>query len=133
MREGNRYDPRLREAAAEIEAVLKKYDCMGLVHLTGKSHGEFLMHLTPSWSCISLEETKDGKMGIRIRAKGVKVNTPEHENLTATVAAICDFADQCNNWGGTMYKIKAMLQEKMVIDHDPLGHHRINNDDRNTV
>lgn len=133
MSEKKTYSPKLREAMDEIAAVLKKYDCMGMIHLTDQSHGEFLLGLETSWSYIKLEETPSGKTGIRILAKGIKVGTPEHKNLEATVGAICDFADQCNNWGQQMYKLKALLQQSMEIDHDPLGHHRIHNDDRKPV
>ena len=126
------YDPKLREAIQEISAIIAKHDCMGLVQLQSKTHGEFLMQVEgPTWSYLKYERDAKGEViGIRIKAKGVKKDTPEAENLTSTVAAICDFADMSSNWSRQMYQIKDLLNKQMKIEHDPLGHHRITNEDR---
>ena len=58
------YSPKLRKAMAEIKEVLDKYDIVGLVVLHEPSHGEFLLKINPSYSCISFQTD-----GIRINTK----------------------------------------------------------------
>lgn len=59
------YDPRLREAAEEFNTLCKKYDCMGTVLFSSRTHSEFSTYLDASWSVFSVEEP--GK--IRFRSK----------------------------------------------------------------
>lgn len=58
------YDPKLREAAEELKAVCRKYDCAGVVLLVSPTHAEFVNHLEASWSAIRA----DGNQ-VRIRCK----------------------------------------------------------------
>lgn len=124
------YDPKLRSAIREIREVLKKHDCLALINLSSKTHGEFLLHLDSSWSVLKLEDVANGKAGIRVKAKGVKVGTQEHDNLEASVAFICNSADFCNHFGQAFYQLKALIGERSILEHNPLTDDRIFNDDR---
>lgn len=125
------YDQNLRLALEEIKEVLRKRDCMGAVSLNSKTHGEFYIHLAgPSWSYFKTEIQSDGSEGLRLKAKGIKAGTTEHENLEGNVAAVCNFADLFNSWSQSFYRLKATLQNYMDLDHTPLTRDRINNDDR---
>lgn len=62
------YDPKLKQVAVEIRAVLEKHDVGAFVTLTSPTHSEFVMHL-PSWSGLSLENDDQGKPRLRIRIK----------------------------------------------------------------
>lgn len=58
------YSPKLKKAMNEIEAILIKYDIAGIVSLHTPGHGEYLSHLSPSYSCAKFEGDN-----LRIRAK----------------------------------------------------------------
>lgn len=58
------YSPKLKKAAEEIKLTLKKYDIAAHVVLHTPGHSEYLMELTPSYSCVRIEEK-----GFRFRAK----------------------------------------------------------------
>ncbi len=62
-------DPILKTAMKEIEAVLKKYDCAGMVTLASEKHVEFLYEISPSWSCAWLQTMPDGGVAVRVRSK----------------------------------------------------------------
>lgn len=62
------YDPKLKKAKAEIEAVLDKYDISGAVVLHSPGFGEHFMKIDPSYSCAFFDKIPGG-MGIRVRAR----------------------------------------------------------------
>lgn len=127
------YDPNLRLAIAEIQEVLKQRDCMAVINLGSKSHGEFLLHLDTSWTVVTMDKTQDGRAALRVRAKGIKVGTPAHENLESSLAFVCNSADLCNRWGQIFYGIKAKIAQQSILTHDPLTDDKIFNDDREAL
>lgn len=62
------YDPKLKQAAAEMRNILKKYDISAFVSLTSKTHSEFVFHL-PTWSGVQFEEDANGHTQFRIKIK----------------------------------------------------------------
>jgi len=50
MAETERFSPKLKQARAEIEQVLKRFDIAGHVILHEPGFGEIFAHLTPSYS-----------------------------------------------------------------------------------
>lgn len=44
-------ETKLKVAAEEIKDILRKYDLAGAVQLHTPGHGEFFIHLNPSYSC----------------------------------------------------------------------------------
>ena len=66
----SKYDPKLREAAEEIRAVFKKYDCMGTCAMASPTHSEFVFQPETSWSLLRWEETgiRDKPLGLRFRS-----------------------------------------------------------------
>jgi len=59
------YSPRLKRAAAQIKAILEKEDIAGLVVLHTPGYSEYLLHLTPSYSCVKVR----GNGEIRIQSR----------------------------------------------------------------
>lgn len=76
------YDPNLKQALREIEAICVKYDCGGHVNLISQTHGEFSFVL-PKWQCLFEETLPDGRVAIRLRAKKANGDFPERADLTA--------------------------------------------------
>ena len=58
------YSPKLKVAMEEIKAILTKHDIAAGVVLHTPGHSEFLLHLTPTYSCVKPE-----MKGYRFRAK----------------------------------------------------------------
>ncbi len=58
------YNPKLKKAAEEMIQVLKKFDIAGNIVLHTPGHSEYILHITPSYSCAWLENDN-----IRFRAR----------------------------------------------------------------
>lgn len=50
------YSPKLKKAAEEIKQILQKYDIAANVILHTSGHSEYLLHITPTYSCAWLED-----------------------------------------------------------------------------
>ncbi len=48
------YSPKLKKAAEEIKAILKAYDIAASVVLHCPGHSEFILEITPTYSCAKL-------------------------------------------------------------------------------
>lgn len=48
------YSPKLKKAAEEIKAILKKYDIAASIVLHTPGHAEFINEIQPSYSCAKL-------------------------------------------------------------------------------
>lgn len=49
------FNPKLKKAAEEIKLILKKYDLAANIILHTPGHSEYLLEITPSYSCAWLE------------------------------------------------------------------------------
>lgn len=58
------YSPKLKKAAEEIKLILSKYDIAANVVLHTPGHSEYLLHITPKYSCAWIENDM-----IRFRAR----------------------------------------------------------------
>lgn len=118
------YDPKLREAIAEIKAVLKKHDIVGLVSLHSKTHGEFAFEPHASWSLCELipGPTHEATMRFKMRPK-------QKEDLEATTAFIYNTRDFLRMWWGHFEQMCNMIQKHALVLHNPIDG-RISNDDR---
>jgi hypothetical protein len=59
------YNPKLKIAMEEIKAIMKKYDCGGIVVLHLPGHSEYLFKIDPSYSCARFE---NGRVRINVKA-----------------------------------------------------------------
>lgn len=71
------YSPKLKEAAEEIKAILKKHDIAAVVLLHTPGFGEFINHFTPSYSCVKL--VNDGK-ALEIKASAAEYPDKEEKH-----------------------------------------------------
>ncbi len=58
------YSPKLKKAAEEIKQILSKYDIAANIILHTPGHSEYLLHITPTYSCAWLENNV-----VRFRAR----------------------------------------------------------------
>jgi hypothetical protein len=62
-----KFDPKLKECAEELKAIINKYDVAATISLISPTHGEFVIHL-PTWSGVQLEPPD----GVRIKMKAIE-------------------------------------------------------------
>ncbi len=53
---GPQFSAKLRQASAEIKAILKKHDIAGYIHLFEPGHIEYVLKINPSWSVVDVNE-----------------------------------------------------------------------------
>jgi hypothetical protein len=107
---------RLRELAQTIHDLVKAYDVGALVNLQGKKQSEWIMEIEPTWSCIGFEE-RDGRQGVRFRAR-LKTGTPnEKENASLTVGLVLGMITVVNRQKDILVEVMKLLATHMVIEH----------------
>jgi hypothetical protein len=104
-------DPKLKEAAAEIAAVLKKHDIAAIITLQSEDGIEFLREISPTWSCAFFERRDDGALLLRIRAKAEEYPSKEAQKkcVEETVGMIFGFHHQAMQDEEAIMQVLAML------------------------
>lgn len=77
------FDPELRKAAKELEAIAEKYDCAAVCLFVSKTHSEFINHITPEWSVLR----REGPNGIRLRSKKEMFSSKEEQHRVTEASA----------------------------------------------
>lgn len=77
------YSPKLKKAAEEIKSILKKYDIAANCVLHTPGHSEYLLEITPSYSCAWLE---NNVMRFRARKADYNGNTMIRDQKIADTA-----------------------------------------------
>jgi hypothetical protein len=118
------YDSKLREALAEIEQTLKKFDIAAFVTLHSRTHSEFKFCIeAPTWSNVRF--IKDGE------AIHLKLHTKsDHAKTEDTVAMLYSIKDLCALGFQMMDKLSTRIEQDAKVEHVSFGG-GINNDDRN--
>lgn len=83
------HSPNLKMAAMEIEEILKKHDCAGIVQLFEPGFNEMLFHINPTFSCADL----DLKKALKITDPIVDPEHPEKakKKIADTVNMLANF------------------------------------------
>jgi hypothetical protein len=98
-------DPKLKEAMAEIMAVIRKHDIAASVLIENENNAEFLYELSPSWSCISIEQ--DGR--VRVKAQAKTGGDAEKERLRVSIGLIMGILDHAKKQQDDMTMLVDML------------------------
>lgn len=106
-------DPKLKLAADEIKAVLRRHDIAGTVFLGSKAHTEFLFHLPTTWNLI--READEGV--ILIQYKKADATPEKDEALRLTVGLIAGFRDAMRATESNFMNLLASLGKSMDIQH----------------
>lgn len=115
------YDSKLKEAMAEIQAILEKHDIAAHITLVSPTHGEFTYHF-PTWGVITPEEKND-LTGFRFRSKREDFASKQAQ-LDATevsVHVLFSLRDVAANTVIMMDAIATELRQHMEIDHVPFA------------
>jgi hypothetical protein len=100
-------DPILKEAMAEIRAILNKHDIGGAVALVSPTHSEFLYHLTPSWSVCYFEAPSQ----LRLRAKRADFKTKAEQKRCVESSAHMVY--QLRDLGAQTYEQMVCIADKL--------------------
>jgi hypothetical protein len=111
-------DPKLKTAADEIKAIMRRHDIAGIVMLASPTHLEYLLTIDPSWSCCWMEEHAEGKL-LRIKAK--RADYPDLETqkkvLAESIGMLMGFIDCCNNTTRNLENVVGRISESIGITH----------------
>ena len=114
------FDPNLKEAMKEIDAVMKKYDCGGYVALISPTHSEFRLNIEPLWSCAFFEDYRT----VRFRAKEKDYGSKEARNKA--IESTIHLVMQIRDLGAQAFEFGEGLgnQLKKIIDFDHEPFHK---------
>ena len=112
------FDPELKEAALEIQAILKKYNIAGQVILVSKTHAEFVNYIAPpdgpDWSALIREEN-----GVRVKINAKTGGPFERVKAEATVHMAHQIRDISFRAVVTFSAICDVMHENMDIVEFP--------------
>jgi hypothetical protein len=108
------FDPKLKEAIAEMEAIAKKHGIAALFCLASETHGEFKAFF-PSWSIIQLRE-KEGEQRFRVQ---VKKDQHDLEQVNASLHLAYSLRDMAGVQYQNFETICTVLTEKLNVEHVP--------------
>lgn len=107
------FSQELRNCMADVEALLRKYDAMGLVVLQSKQHVEFKLCVTePTWSIFEWLPAGDGKSHLNMKFR--KAN---HENGEFCTGAIWSFRRVAKMFNLFFDQIANKIESKMEVDN----------------
>lgn len=118
------YDSKLRDAMAEIEEILKKFDIGAFITLHSRTHSEFKFCIeAPTWSNVRF--IKEGEaIHLRLYSKS------EHAKTEDTIGMLYSIKDLCAAGYLQMDKLSTRIEQDAKVEHVAFGG-GINNDDRN--
>lgn len=105
-------DPKLKAAAAEIEAACKKHGCTAIYSLCSPTHAEFGIYF-PDWSLVQLRGIDEWGIGLHPHS--------EPERTSATVHAVFATRDMAHGHFQTFNQLGKIIQREMEVDHIPFG------------
>jgi hypothetical protein len=113
------YDPKLKEAMAEITAILAKHDIAGALTLVSETHSEYKYHF-PTWSAAQFSED-----GIRFKTKASEFPDKETANraLTVSLHVLLQIRDLNAQHFETMTQILEKVREHVDFNHVPYADH----------
>lgn len=107
-------DPKLKEAMAEIKALLMKHDLAGYVFIASPTYSEFMHKLDASWSAITID-----KNVFALRAKEAELGSKEavHKKAEQTAHILCALQDLCVQGYGLSGQILDAMKTVYEIEH----------------
>lgn len=114
------YNPKLKKAAEEIKLILQKYDIAANVVLQVEGHSEYLLHITPSYSCAWLENDK-----VRFRAKKEDYNgnaAIRNQKIKATCNMLRLLSDTAGRNALALIEVSDQFDKIVGATHSDGGH-----------
>lgn len=114
------YDPELKEAAAEIKALMERRGIAGAFTLASPTHAEHLVHFAP-WMVVKFEG--EGAVRIRCKREDYPSREAQKQAMEETAHVIMRFKDI----SALHFKLMELLEGKIQaagieIEHDSGGY-----------
>lgn len=110
------FSPKLKEAMAEIRAILRKHDIGAHVILHEPGFSEFLMRIDPTWSVMRYETQR--QLGIRFRALLEEFGgdkAAQKKAINDSVNLVVHLRDLLSRDAVLMERLYEMLRERFEI------------------
>lgn len=114
------YNPKLKKAAEEIKQILQKYDIAANVVLHTPGHSEYLLHITPTYSCAWLENDM-----VRFRARKADYNGNEmvrNQKIADTLNMLRLLSDTAAKNALALLEVADQFDERIGANHEDGGH-----------
>lgn len=114
------YNPKLKKAAEEIKQILQKYDIAANVILHTPGHSEYLLHITPTYSCAWIENDR-----VRFRAKKEDYNgnaMVRDQKIADTLNMLRLLSDTAGKNALALIEVADQFDKKIGADHSDEGH-----------
>ncbi len=109
------YDPKLKEAMAEIRAILHKHDISAFVSLASPTHVEYGLFVEkPSWSMIKWNDDKDSFV--------FQLRTAHPEYTDQTAHMLYGIRDTSIYIASAVAEMLDRLEKVVDVEHMPGGH-----------
>lgn len=119
-------DSKLKEAMAEIKAVLQKHDIGGAMTLVSETHSEYLFQLEPSWSVIHIQA--DGYARFRSKRSDFKTRAEQKRCTDSSIHMVHQIRDLNALSFQQMEAMIEMLKQHFDIEHTPFADHKMHRD-----
>lgn len=108
----SKLSPQLRQAALEIEAICRKYDCCATYSLGNRTHAQSGVYFS-TWSTVQLHGESEWGIGFHFKT--------EPENTAASIGLVFSFRDHAAACYQAFDKLATVAQEHAQVDHQPFG------------
>lgn len=108
------FDPKLKAAAEEMKAILRRYDIAAQIVLCSETHGEFINFVAePSWSALEPDP-----QGMRLKLRAASGGAEGRRKATATVRMAHLMRDLAATNCSIMDRIVKILHQHLDIEMD---------------
>jgi len=110
------FDPKLKEAMAEIRGIMRKHDIGGYVILASPSHSEFGFELDPSWSCAHWEDKDAGLLRFKAKQKELGKDNAK-KIIEETCHLVFQIRDLCAQGFAWAEKMAMAIETQVKVEH----------------
>lgn len=111
----NQEQKTLKEAAAEIKAVIAKHDLAAMVILQSPSNLEYVNEISPSWSAAKL--SADGAFRLRARREEFPSRDAHINCLKETVGMLLSFMRQSERNAANLTEVLGIVGKHLDVAH----------------
>jgi len=106
------HSPKLKMAGMEIKAILEKYDIAGVAHLHLPGFNEYVIHISPSFSCVEINEQNK-----------LRIHPPLEDplNPNAHKKKIADTVNMIANMKMHQFKLSQVLSQADIAVRSQFG------------
>ena len=114
------YSPKLKKAMEEMKEILRKHDIAGVVVLHTPGHSEYHNHLSPSYSCASINS--EGNLDIKASKKHFSDEAERLNKLTNTSNMLNLLAEPLSLCAMNLIEASERMDKAYPADHFGGGH-----------